>query len=263
MQDTAESSSTSGMPHRTAWKTNPRTKEVVWPHHLEACLIDGLRNFADRQKRIKRCRFISSYMKEKTGIYRSPQQIGSRLQMILKNGKNPSLTDLILSTQRKSPTQPLHTHVFRLDSTPGSPQRRHEPSYEDNIQTPSPLSTNARLSVSPYFEPPNVQLPWNQGDLPLDNRPLNVDHPPFYAVESGAIESVYNPDTSTVAYNNDTFLRGQPNNTGYLQPTFTEYPSQQFSEDGMYPSMDGMPNFQPDVDFWEWYSSTSNRNAAC
>ncbi|KAJ7769763.1 hypothetical protein B0H14DRAFT_2967263 [Mycena olivaceomarginata] len=138
-----------------------REGETVWPLDLEAALLEGLEVYQpvdSRETRMlgrfpRRNRFISDYIFDKTGIRRSPKQVGSRLQQLRESCEGTQLLRL-LSPFRKplcsaspasvdnflnssisplgdelSPTTPSSRHtVICIDILPkGSTDRSHSP----------------------------------------------------------------------------------------------------------------------------------------
>ncbi|KAJ6453762.1 hypothetical protein C8R45DRAFT_882343 [Mycena sanguinolenta] len=108
---------------RKTWKCS-RGGETIWPLDLEAALLEGLQRYQpddSRETRMlgrfpRRNRFISDHIFDKTGIRRSPKQVGSRLQQLRESCGNTKLLDL-LSPFRK----PTYRAPSQCDSTLSSP----------------------------------------------------------------------------------------------------------------------------------------------
>ncbi|KAL1748182.1 hypothetical protein HDZ31DRAFT_30159 [Schizophyllum fasciatum] len=88
---------------RRSWKTMPEGKEPVWPPQLEAALIEGLEKYRPNssvetrtlRRFPKRNRYISDYILRITGKYRTPKQVGSRLQQLRDTCHDPRILDLV------------------------------------------------------------------------------------------------------------------------------------------------------------------------
>ncbi|KAG1762335.1 hypothetical protein EDD22DRAFT_581650 [Suillus occidentalis] len=117
---------------RKCWKTLKGNTEPVWPPYLEATMLKGLHEYKpvdSRETQIlgrfpMRNRFISEYIYQHTGKYRSSKQIGSRLQQFRDTSEGRELIDSLTrscylptrsevgSTRTFSP----HIHVFEGES---------------------------------------------------------------------------------------------------------------------------------------------------
>ncbi|KAJ7243535.1 hypothetical protein C8J57DRAFT_1556818, partial [Mycena rebaudengoi] len=94
---------------RKSWKTS-RSGEPVWPHDLEAALLEGTAwtNYIpddSRETRMlgrfpKRNKFISDHIFEKTGKRRSTKQVGSRLQQLRESCHGQKLRHLLSPFRR-------------------------------------------------------------------------------------------------------------------------------------------------------------------
>ncbi|KAF7375334.1 TEA domain-containing protein [Mycena sanguinolenta] len=126
---------------RKSWKIS-RGGETVWPLDLEAALLEGhYFNFISEQAKTmsiqfigleryqpEDCRetrmlgrhprrncFISDYIFDKTGKFRSPKQVGSRLQQLRESCGGTPLKKLLC------PTRTTAAHSSTSDSTDGRP----------------------------------------------------------------------------------------------------------------------------------------------
>ncbi|KAJ7443794.1 hypothetical protein FB451DRAFT_1568532 [Mycena latifolia] len=92
---------------RKSWKTL-HTGENVWPQHLEAALLEGLENHVPDDSMETRLlgryrgrnQFISEYIFNKTGEYRSNRQVGSRLQQLRHCSSDPMLRRLLIPLRK-------------------------------------------------------------------------------------------------------------------------------------------------------------------
>ncbi|KAL1748647.1 hypothetical protein HDZ31DRAFT_29310 [Schizophyllum fasciatum] len=119
---------------RKSWKTL-KNGEMVWPPNLEAALIEGLELYVpddSRETRLlgrfpMRNRFISDHIFDKTGVRRTPKQVGSRLQQLRDTCAGKKLQGLLAPCKPAPRPRPKtravesfrYTNEFRSDS--GSP----------------------------------------------------------------------------------------------------------------------------------------------
>ncbi|KAL4079034.1 hypothetical protein J3A83DRAFT_4086284 [Scleroderma citrinum] len=98
---------------RKSWKTLKGQAEAVWPPYLEATMLKALQEYVpedSRETRIlgrfpMRNRFISDYIYRTTGKYRSPKQVGSRLQQLRDTVEGREMIDSLTRCYR-APTRP-------------------------------------------------------------------------------------------------------------------------------------------------------------
>ncbi|KAI0351119.1 hypothetical protein OH77DRAFT_1439428 [Trametes cingulata] len=75
---------------RKCYRVSKDKNEVVWPPHLEAALMEGLSKYTPAESRSprgltrfpNRNKFISQYIRQKTGEIRTAKQVGSRIQQL-------------------------------------------------------------------------------------------------------------------------------------------------------------------------------------
>ncbi|KAL1666896.1 TEA/ATTS domain family-domain-containing protein [Schizophyllum commune] len=85
---------------RKAWKTMKGKGEAVWPPHLEKALLQGLAAYEPDTKSTKalnrfprRNRFISEYIYQRTGEWRTAKQVSSRLQQLKESCKDDKILE--------------------------------------------------------------------------------------------------------------------------------------------------------------------------
>lgn len=197
---------------RKCWKTLKGNTEPVWPPYLEATMLKGLHEYKpvdSRETQIlgrfpMRNRFISEYIYQHTGKYRSSKQIGSRLQQFRDTSEGRELIDSLtrscyLNTRSEvgsSRTFSPHNHVFHRaslsyisgdsstsdhsssSSSTGSPtmppSRRNNPSesrtpvYIDILPDPTPYSSSSSSrsrGPSSYKPQPSSNSPRRMRDI--------------------------------------------------------------------------------------------------
>lgn len=75
---------------RKCWRSLKGKEEAVWPPHLEAALIEGLEKYRPSESKSTRAlgrfpmrnKFVADHIFEKTGVRRTPKQVGSRIQQL-------------------------------------------------------------------------------------------------------------------------------------------------------------------------------------
>ncbi|KAF7375333.1 TEA domain-containing protein [Mycena sanguinolenta] len=147
---------------RKSWKIS-RGGETVWPLDLEAALLEGLERYQPedcRETRMlgrypRRNCFISDYIFDKTGKFRSPKQVGSRLQQLRESCGGTSLKKLLCPTR----TTAAHPSTSDFtDSGPSSPifastaPSRHIVIYMDILPEESSDIIHRGNSVSSWPE---------------------------------------------------------------------------------------------------------------
>ncbi|KAJ6580547.1 hypothetical protein DFH09DRAFT_1146118 [Mycena vulgaris] len=140
---------------RKTWKIS-RGGDTVWPVELEARLLEALEKYQpddSRETRMlgrfpRRNRFISDYIFEKTGKWRSPKQVSSRLQQLRESCGGKKLLCLLSPFRTPidddSDESPLHSpispiHGDSLLSTTSS--ARHTVIYIDILASGFPDET--------------------------------------------------------------------------------------------------------------------------
>lgn len=160
---------------RRSWKTLKGNTEPVWPPYLEVTMLKGLHEYKpidSRETQIlgrfpMRNRFISEYIYQKTGKYRSSKQIGSRLQQIRDTSEGreliDSLTREIGSLRRFSPH-----NVFEGEFMPPLDYISVDSSGSD---ASSASSSTGSISSAEY-----TAMPSSKRHNPSDNRtPVYID----------------------------------------------------------------------------------------
>ncbi|KAF7360670.1 TEA domain-containing protein [Mycena venus] len=150
---------------RKTWKTS-REGEAVWPLDLEAALLEGLKKYQPddcRETRMLgrfpgRNRFISDYVFDKTGKWRSPKQVGSRLQQLRESCGGTQLLDLLCPFRNS----PFSASSEGVDSTLNSPISPHFPTcphtiiYIDILPNGSTSGAHSSRNPSPCSDSWNI-----------------------------------------------------------------------------------------------------------
>ncbi|TRM64396.1 hypothetical protein BD626DRAFT_491684 [Schizophyllum amplum] len=113
-----------GVTGRKAWKTVKGKGEAVWPPHLEKALLKGLASYQPDTKSNKalnrfprRNRFISEFIYNRTGEWRTAKQVSSRLQQLKESCKDDKILELL---KLETYNQVHGTH--RREYTPPRPE---------------------------------------------------------------------------------------------------------------------------------------------
>ncbi|KAF7342377.1 TEA domain-containing protein [Mycena venus] len=97
---------------RKIWRTS-EDGGAIWPHHLEAALLEGLQQFRPTVCRETvmlgrypgRNQFISLYILTKTGQRRTAKQVASRLQQLRESCSEQELQDLFYPSPYSNPSR--------------------------------------------------------------------------------------------------------------------------------------------------------------
>ncbi|KAH6902058.1 hypothetical protein BKA70DRAFT_1520995 [Coprinopsis sp. MPI-PUGE-AT-0042] len=109
---TADTASTMGKTGRKTFKTDKK-KEAVWPDYIERWLLQAIEEYAPPQSRSgrgkpelvrfpRRNKYISEFIFENTGKYRSAKQVGSRIQQLRQTCRDPKIRRAIVDLKRFS-----------------------------------------------------------------------------------------------------------------------------------------------------------------
>ncbi|KAL1696746.1 hypothetical protein GGG16DRAFT_43277 [Schizophyllum commune] len=179
---------------RRSWKTMPQGKEPVWPPQLEAALVEGLDKYRPGstmetrhlRRFPKRNRYISDFILHTTGKYRTPKQVGSRLQQLRDTCHDPRILHLV--------------------------QRKEYPPLEPNDPQNPPLS-----SLLPPIPPMAVSLP-RKGPQVASSPPSTQPNPSFVGGEQSANDRTWRVRESTSDNQQQApYLPMSPHETGPSQ----------------------------------------------
>ncbi|KAJ6523261.1 hypothetical protein DFH09DRAFT_1190690 [Mycena vulgaris] len=167
---------------RKTWKTL-RGGEAVWPLELEAALFEGLEKYQPDDSMETRMlgrfpgrnRFISDYIFDKTGKWRSAKQVGSRLQALRESCGGRKLLHLLYPFREpeypgyadsalNSPVSPLEDSLFPSTSS------RHTIMYIDILPAGSPDEIQSTTHPSPWSDAGHVV---RASDHPRSLRSIN------------------------------------------------------------------------------------------
>ncbi|KAI0365838.1 hypothetical protein BV20DRAFT_982315 [Pilatotrama ljubarskyi] len=137
---------------RKCYRVSKDKNEVVWPPHLEAALMEGLSKYTPAESRSprgltrfpNRNKFISQYIRQKTGEIRTAKQVGSRIQQLRDTNAGKSIVKAFSDRQYEM----MH------------PTRRQTSEEQDpfNLSAPSvTLSAGSSSALVPSI-PPVVQV---------------------------------------------------------------------------------------------------------
>ncbi|KAF8625473.1 hypothetical protein AX15_005359, partial [Amanita polypyramis BW_CC] len=92
-------------PRRSCRKIDPTTGDEIWSEYLESCLIEALEITYHAERAVpQRCRFISNYIKSKTGVLRTAKQVRSCVQQMGRR-QNSYLARIARGKEQRSSTE--------------------------------------------------------------------------------------------------------------------------------------------------------------
>ncbi|KAG8220469.1 hypothetical protein J3R82DRAFT_3164 [Butyriboletus roseoflavus] len=187
---------------RKSWKTLKGQSEAVWPPYLEATMLKALQEYEPDDSRETRMlgrypmrnRFISDYIHNTTGKYRSAKQVGSRLQQLRDTPEGRELIDVLTRCYRtRMDTGTCNAWVPVCQSTSLNPSSSPSVSTISCGSSSTTSSSNSpvppvsrimpRLLPATTRQPPESRMPVYIDILPS----MGHDHPTSAASTSSSI----------------------------------------------------------------------------